>query len=106
MSGDYRSFIAQAKVTASATDQVLLSVDADDRVSLVSILVTADDANTVKPDVTVKVGSRVVAEHPGVPNGGGFSWEPKYTGAWGEDITFSSTGGTVSVSVSGYLRAR
>ncbi len=91
-----------ARYVAAQTATVLLSVATGQRVTATAVLVTAGGGNTVEPSVVVKIGPDIIADHPGVPAGGGYSFtgiDPR--GGWGDDLTVTcdDPGGTVAVTV-------
>lgn len=78
--GHPNSVCRRDNFTAAQTDTALVTVSAGTKIVVTRVTVTADNANTV--DVAVRIGfgtantptgAGVVASHPGVPAGGGFT---------------------------------
>lgn len=104
--------------TGAQTDQqVGPTVGATQRLVVTQVQVTADNANTAFPAVRLGFGATntptttgVVASHPGVPAGGGFSRGDGSgvlgAGADGEELRLTAaapTGGSIDVVVTHYL---
>ena len=110
--GHMNSVTLRATYTGAQTDTALVTVGGGTKIVVTQVLVTAANGNTSYPSVIIGFGTTttptttsVVASHPGVPNGGGFSRGDGGgllgVGADGEDlrITSGSPGGTLDVVV-------
>lgn len=100
--------------TAAQTDTAIVTIGAGSKIVVTSVMVTADNANTV--DVAVRIGfgtastpanAGVLAAHPGIPKGGGFQRGDGTgmlgVGADNEDLRITSdvpTGGSIDVVIS------
>lgn len=107
----------RANYTAAQTNTVFVSVPSGRKIVVTRVTVTADKANTV--DVAVVVGtapsttpttSGVIAAHPGIEAGGGFTIGDGSgilgMGADGDDLLITSevpTTGSIDVTISYYL---
>ncbi len=95
--------------TAVQTDLAVESVDADHRYVLCGVSIASHKGTTPNVNVLVKVGSTVVARHPGlapgeifnVGGGGGVL----HIGAPGDDVTITNdvpTSGSVQFNIYGF----
>lgn len=88
---------------ASQTDTILLAATSAQTVHVTSVLVGVSGAVSATPGFLVKVGSTMVARHPGLVAGGGVSHSDlDVAGSAGDDITFTCdapTGGSMDVVV-------
>lgn len=92
-----------ANYAASQTDTILLAATTAQLVHVTSVLVGVHGSVSTTPGFQVKVGSTMVARHPGLVAGGGVSHtDLDVAGSAGDDITFTCdapTGGSIDVTV-------
>ncbi len=101
------------KDTAAQTDAVLKTVNANERFVVTAVAVMCDNANSVDVQALVEFDDTTdirIVEHPGIPPGGGFTHGNGggilAIGIAAGDVLWTCevpTGGTITVSVSGYL---
>jgi hypothetical protein len=101
------------KDTGAQTDAVLKTVNANERFVITAVAVLCDNANSVDVQALVEIDDTAdirVVEHPGIPPGGGFTHGNGggilAIGIVAGDVLWTCsvpTGGSVVVSVSGYL---
>lgn len=88
------------RYTDAATDDVVFTNDRAFPCEVAGIYVAAANSNTLSPDVRLKSNSVVIADHPGVPAGGGLVSSACIEVPPGKSVTVSTTdpGGTLAVT--------
>lgn len=89
------------RYTGAATSDVLVTNDRSSRCVVQGLIVATANGNTLSPDVTVKAGSKVIGDHPGIPAGGGFVVNSPIAVKPNDSVTLTTTdpGGSLAVTL-------
>lgn len=90
------------RFVTSASGTILVTPASTETIHVTAMLVILSGTATNTPSVEIKLGSGVVADHPGVPAGGGFSWSDLDVSSVAGDtlsVMCDAPGGTLAVTV-------
>lgn len=98
---------ASIDLSGATANAVILAVPSTSIVHVTAIMVALSNAATQSPGVYIKIGTAIIARHPGIPAGGGFAMTDIDVASGNADddvlISCDNPGGTLSATVHYWL---